>query len=56
MLINKGDVLLKVISEKVKFSNCAFCNIFYDYEWTLISRIIQNIFNDVDVQIRTEGR
>ena len=38
--VNKEDIIfsreisLKVICEKVKFTNCDFCNNFLDYEWT----------------------
>ena len=48
LLQAKGDVLLmpeislKVICEKVKFSNCDYCNTFSYYEWTY-KQIIQKV-------------
>ena len=46
--------LPKVICEKVKFSNCNFCNKFRNNDWTYIY-IIQknNIFNDGKGEINT---
>ena len=45
----RREISLKVICEKVKFSNCDFCNNFRDYKWTYI---FKNVFND----FLTDGR
>ena len=30
----RREISLKVICEKSHFSNCDFCNTFFDYDWT----------------------
>ena len=51
--VHKGDVRreisLKVIGEKVKFSNSDFCNNVRNYEWSYIISNIQ------DVQTKGKG-
>ena len=46
-LLLSGEISLKVVCEKIKFSNCVFCNNLHDYEETYM-KIIQNILNDVE--------
>ena len=47
LLLRRG-ISLKVIYEKVKISNCDFCNNFHDYNETC--KLFQNILNDVQTK------
>ena len=50
----KREISLKVICEKVKFSNCDFCKYFRDNEWTYIY-IINDIRGQMGIRYYSEN-